>query len=262
VSGDPESVSTTGKYSAAGDAGPADNAPMASQLFALCFAASQPADLTRFWSALLEWETDGDTLLPGDDTGFPINFLPRPEPKTVPNLMHFDLTSTSLADQQRTVARALELGARHIDVGQLPEERHVVLADPEGNEFCVIEPGNNFLADCGFIGALACDGSQEVGYFWSKALGWPLVWDQDQETAIRSPIGGPKITWGGPPVAPKTGRNRVYFDLAPPDGDWRAEVDRLVSLGATRVDPGQSDGRLTMADPDGNEFTVSVNGRG
>ena len=80
-----------------------------------------------------------------------------------------------------------------------------MLADPEGNEFCVIEPGNSFLADCGFIGALACDGSQEVGYFWSEALGWPLVWDQDQETAIRSPHGGPKITWGGPPLMPKTG---------------------------------------------------------
>ena len=99
------------------------------------------------------------------------------------------------------MARALGLGGRHIDVGQLPEEEHVVLADPEGNEFCVIEPGNNFLADCGFIGALASDGSQEVGYFWSEALGWPLVWDQDQETAIRSPYGGPKITWGGPPLS-------------------------------------------------------------
>ena len=101
------------------------------------------------------------------------------------------------------MARALELGGRHLDIGQRPEEGHVVLADPEGNEFCVIEPGNNFLADCGFIGALSSDGSQEVGYFWSKALGWPLVWDQDQETAIRSPHGGPKITWGGPPVAPE-----------------------------------------------------------
>ena len=46
-----------------------------------------------------------------------------------------------------------------------------MLADPEGNEFCVIEPGNNFLADCGFVGALACDGSQEVGYFWSDGAG-------------------------------------------------------------------------------------------
>ena len=103
-----------------------------------------------------------------------------------------------------------------------------------------------------------CDGSQEVGYFWSEALGWPLVWDQDQETAIRSPHGGPKITWGGPPVRPKTGRNRLHFDLAPPaDGDQQAEVDRLVSLGATRIDIGQGEvGRVAMIDPDGNEFCV------
>jgi hypothetical protein len=41
---------------------------------------------------------------------------------------------------QRTVTRAVERGARHIDVGQLPEEGHVVLADPEGNEFCLLPP--------------------------------------------------------------------------------------------------------------------------
>jgi hypothetical protein len=108
---------------------------------------------------------DGIALLPSDDTGFRIRFLPTQEQKTSPNQMHFDLTSTSLDDQQQAVARSLRLGARHIDIGQRPEEGHLVLADPEGNEFCVIEPGNNFLADCGFIGALACDGSQEVGYF-------------------------------------------------------------------------------------------------
>jgi hypothetical protein len=171
--------------------------------------------------------------------------------------MHFDLTSSSLEGQQ-TVARALGLGARHIDVGQRPEEGHVVLADPEGNEFCVIEPGNNFLADCGFIGALSCDGSQGVGHFWSEALGWPLVWDQDQETAIRSPRGGPKITWGGPPLMPKTGKNRLHFDLGPPvHGDQQAEVDRLVSLGAARVDIGQGGvSWVVMADPAGNEFCV------
>ena len=160
--------------------------------------------------------------------------------------MHFDLTSATLEDQEQTVARALALGGRHIDVGQLPEEDHVVLADPEGNEFCVIEPGNNFLAECGFIGALSSDGSQEVGYFWSEALGWPLVWDQDEETAIRAPYGGPKVTWGGPPFAPKHGKNRLHFDLAPPaDGDQQAEVDRLVSLGATRIDTTSATARPT-----------------
>ena len=201
---------------------------------------------------------DGIALLPRDDTGFRIRFLLTQEQKTSPNQMHFDLTSTSLEDQQETVERALGLGARHIDVGQLPEEGQVVLADPEGNEFCVIEPGNSFLADCGFIGAVSSDGTRQVGHFWSEALGWPLVWDQDEETAIRSPHGGPKVSWGGPPVRPKTGKNRLHFDLAPPaDGDLRAEVDRLVSLGATRIDIGQADvGRVAMADPDGNEFCV------
>src|SRR5215213_4454409 len=214
----------------------------------------------RFWSGLLGREpADSVMLLPGDDTGFRIRFAPTDEPKTGQNHAHFDLTSTSLADQRQTVARALELGARHIDIGQRPEEGHVVLADPEGNEFCVIEPGNAFLADCGFIGALACDGSREAGLFWSEALGWPLVWDQDQETAIRSPHGGPKITWGGPPLMPKTGKNRLHFDLAPPvPGDQRAEVDRLAALGATRIDIGQRDvGWVVLADPDGNEFCVA-----
>jgi predicted enzyme related to lactoylglutathione lyase len=236
---------------------------MTSHLQALCFDANDPLRLAPFWAGVLGWEMVDDpdggiALLPSDDTGFRLEFFPTQEPKTRPNQMHFDLTSTSLEDQQGTVARALELGGRHIDVGQLPEEDHVVLADPEGNEFCVIEPGNDFLADCGFIGAVSSDGSREVGYFWSEALGWPLVWDQDQETAIRSPLGGPKITWGGPPVAPKQGKNRLHFDIAPPaNGDQQAEVERLVSLGATRIDIGQGEvSWVVMADPDGNEFCV------
>ncbi len=233
---------------------------MTSQLVALCMDANDPPRLARFWAGVLGWQPveDGTVLLPDDDTGFRLRFSATEEPKAGPNQMHPDLTSTSLEDQQATVERALALGARHIDVGQRPEEGHVVLADPEGNEFCVIEPGNRFLAECGFLGALACDGSQEVGYFWSAALGWPLVWDQDQETAIRSPHGGPKITWGGPPLNPRTGRNRLRFDLAPPaDRDQRAEVDALVALGARRLDGGPDEAsRVAMTDPDGNEFAV------
>jgi predicted enzyme related to lactoylglutathione lyase len=230
-------------------------------LYALSFDANDPGRLALFWAGVLGWDTgdeadDGVALVPSDDTGFRLRFLPSPEQKSGQNRMHFDLTSTSLDDQQQTVERALALGGRHIDVGQRPEEGHVVLADPEGNEFCVIEPGNNFLADCGFIGAVSCDGSQQVGYFWSEALGWPLVWDQDQETAIRSPHGGPKITWGGPPLMPKPAKNRLHFDVASTEGgDQPAEVERLVSLGATRIDIGDGDG-IPMADPDGNEFCI------
>ncbi|MFJ6671229.1 VOC family protein [Actinosynnema sp. NPDC091369] len=237
---------------------------MACHLVALRFGANDPLGLARFWAGVLGWEVtdsaqDGIALVPDDDTGFPVRFFPDAEPKTGQNQLHFDLTSASAEQQRQTVARSVDLGARHIDIGQSAEETHVVLADPEGNEFCVIEPGNNFLAECGFLGALSCDGSQEVGYFWSEVLGWPLVWDQDTETAIRSPHGGPKITWGGPPLRPKTGRNRLRFDLAPAaGGDQRAEVDRLVALGATRAgDDPDRPGRVLLTDPDGNEFSVS-----
>jgi predicted enzyme related to lactoylglutathione lyase len=236
---------------------------MTLNLVALAVDAHDPKRLATFWGELLRWEMaaepdDGFAVLPSDDTGFRMEFFPTSTESRGLNQIHFHLTSTSLDDQQQTVARAVGLGARHIDVGQRPDEGHLVLSDPDGNEFCVIEPGNNFLAECGFFAELACDGSQEVGYFWSQALDWPLVWDQDQETSIRSPQGGPKISWGGPPVRTKTGPNRMHFDLAPQvDGDQREEVARLVSLGATHLDIGQGDVNwVVMADPDGNEFCV------
>jgi predicted enzyme related to lactoylglutathione lyase len=236
---------------------------MTSRIAALAFDANDPARLAPFWAGVLRREMVDDpdggiALLPDDDTGFRIEFFPTLEPKTGPNQMHFDLASGSVEEQQETVARALALGGRHLDIGQGPDADHVVLADPEGNEFCVIPAGNNFLAGCGFLGCLSSDGSREVGRFWSAALGWPLVWDQDEETAIQSPRGGTKISWGGPPYNPKTGTNRLHLDLAPPAGsDQEAEVERLVSLGARPIDIGQGDvSWVVMADPDGNEFCV------
>jgi predicted enzyme related to lactoylglutathione lyase len=236
---------------------------MTCQLLAVCLDANDPLGLARFWGGVLGWEMVGDAhdvvaLVPGDDTGFGFRFLPAQKQKYSQNDRHFHLTSTSLDDQRLTVARSLELGARHIDVGQRPEEGHVVLADPEGNEFCVIEPGNKYLAGCGFLGELTCVGSREVGYFWSEALGWPLVWDQGLQTAIRSPRGGPKISWDGEWMRPQTGKSRLHFDLAPPvHGDLQDEAGRLVSLGATRIGIGLGEAsRVAMADPDGREFCV------
>jgi catechol 2,3-dioxygenase-like lactoylglutathione lyase family enzyme len=235
---------------------------MTCHLHAVSFDANDPLRLGTFWAGVLGRElddsADGIALLPSDEPGYRIEFPLTQEPKLGPNQIHFDVTSASLEDQQRTVARALELGGRHLDIGQDPDDGHVVLADPEGNEFCVIEAENNFLADTGRLGAINCDGSQEVGYFWAEALGWRLVWDQDEETAIQSPLGGSKMSWGGPPVRTKTGKNRLHLDIAPSaGGDQQAEVDRLVTLGATRLDIGQGDVTwVVMADPDGNEFCV------
>jgi predicted enzyme related to lactoylglutathione lyase len=228
---------------------------MTVRLAALEFDALGPGALAGFWGRILRREigSDGVTLAGHRDTDFDLHFVPTDIAKSALNRMHFDLTSASIEDQQRSVELALSLGARHFDVGQRGDEGHVVLADPEGNEFCVIEPGNNFLADTARIGALAGDGSREVGYFWSGMLGWPLVWDQDEETAIQSPGGGTKITWGGPPVAPKHGRNRLRWMLES-DGSIHEEVARIRALGAEVLTTGAA--RIECADPDGNEFVL------
>jgi len=229
---------------------------MPSRLLALSFDAQDPARLAAFWAGLLGRVVVDDlrgALLPGTETQVGLRFTPGGTGKAGPNRVHLHLTSTGAAGQRDTVAAALERGAGHLDVGQLPEEGHVVLADPEGNEFCVIEPGSSFVAGCGLLGELACDGTRQVGLFWSRALDWPLVWDQDQETAIQSPHGGTKVAWGGPPVSPRHGRNRQRFELAPADGGLAAEVDRLVTLGATWLGSAE-DSAVELADPDGNEF--------
>ena len=232
---------------------------MSSRLLALTFDAHDPGRLARFWAGLLERVVVDDArgpLLPGSDTQVGLRFTPSRTEKNGPNQVHLHLTSTSAAGQQDTVAAALKLGADHLDVGQLPEDGHVVLADPEGNEFCVIEPRNSYLSGCGFLGELACDGARQVGLFWAEALGWPLVWDENQETAVQSPHGGTKVAWGGPAVSPKPGRNRQRFDLTAGDGDLAAEADRLVALGATRIGSA-ADGTVELADPDGNEFCLT-----
>ena len=130
-----------------------------------------------------------------------------------------------------------------------------MLADPGGNEFCVIEAGNGFLAGCGRLGELSCDGTREVGLFWSEALGWPLVWDQDEETAIQSPHGGTKVSLGWPARGAQAGRNRQRFDLAAAgrrQRRWRGSSRSV----PTRL--GDRDGGVELADPDGNEFCVTT----
>ncbi len=61
-------------------------------------------------------------------------FLNVPEAKTIKNRLHLDLRPD---DQEAEVQRALNLGATHADIGQ-GEQTWVVLADPEGNEFCIL----------------------------------------------------------------------------------------------------------------------------
>ena len=237
---------------------------LSTRLVTLCFDANDPLRLARFWAATLHWdiydETDEEiSLVPTDGTRFLFLFLPVPEPKTGKNRIHLDLVSESPEHQSEMVDRLIALGARRVDIGQSSDVDHVVLADPEGNEFCVVLRGD-FLATTDLVGAIVFEPADPiVGRFWSEATGWPIVYDQDGDTAIREPDGrGPFVTFGPPTGAAKTGKNRLHLDIAPPtDGDQDAEVERLIALGARRIDIGQGDvSWVVLADPEGNELCV------
>ena len=225
---------------------------------AVTYDAQDPARLAQFWAALLGREpveeADG-VLLPGAGEQLGLRFAADGAPPQKRHRMHLHLTSTSLPDQQRTVAAAVELGAAHVDFGQRPEEGHVVLSDPGGYAFCVIEPDDRFLAGCGRLGELTCDGTREVGMFWRDVLGWPLVWDRNEETAVQSPRGGTKVSWGGEPVSSREGADRQRLELMATGGDLEAEADRLVGLGARRLRT-MAPGTLLLTDPDGTEFRL------
>ena len=226
---------------------------MVSRLHALTVLATDPEDLAVFWASLLGWERDGLDVVPTEAMPLRLTFAATDLPQTGLNQMHLHLTSNA-ASQEETVARVLALGGTHLDVGQLPGEGHVVLADPDDNEFCVIEAGNNWLAGTSFLGEVAADGTRVVGLFWAAALDWPLVWDEGGETAISPPEGGFKIAWGGEPLNERHGPNRLYFVLVAEE--LEAEVERLVGLGASVADR-QGD-EVKMTDPDGNEFHLRL----
>ena len=226
---------------------------MALRLEAVTFEVAEVPAVAAFWAGLLDRDVlaeSGGALVSGNETQVGLRFVASHTDQVGPRRLHLHLTSSSLDDQLRTVETAVRMGGRHIDVGQEPDDDFIVLADPGGNEVCVIGPENGFLAGTGFLGEVTCDGTRDVGLFWRDALHWPLVWDENQETVVQSPLGGTKVSWGGPPVEPKQGRNRQRLDLV--TADPSSEAERLVTLGATLL-ADLVDG-VELADPDGNEF--------
>lgn len=112
---------------------------MALTFDALCIDATDVGRLAGWWAEVLGWpqevSDDGDVILRAPAGAGPDwLFLAVPEAKTVKNRLHVDFTPD---DQQAEVDRLIALGARHADIGQ-GEQSWVVLADPEGNEFCIL----------------------------------------------------------------------------------------------------------------------------
>ena len=232
---------------------------MTLHLDAVVFDVADASAAAAFWAGLLDREVlpePGGASVPGTVTQVGLRFVTSDTVQLGPRQLHLHLTSSTLEHQQQTVQRALDLGGRHLDVGQSPDDRFIVLADPADDELCVIEPGNTYLAGTGFLGEVTCDGTRDVGVFWHEALGWPLVLDENGQTAIQSPHGGTKISWDSwdswedPSTPSEHVRTQQRFDLLA--ADLAFETERLVALGATRL--AEQEGHLEMADPDGHEF--------
>jgi predicted enzyme related to lactoylglutathione lyase len=118
---------------------------MAIRVQCLAVDSNDPDKLARFWADVLGWRRtyeDGDEVVleppagsPEDGVAPDLLFLRVPEPKSVKNRLHLDLRPD---DQEAEVGRVEALGAQRVSVGQGDDVSWVVLADPEGNEFCVL----------------------------------------------------------------------------------------------------------------------------
>lgn len=240
---------------------------MALRLVQVSINARDDAALGRFWADALGWgvssEGPGVTNVEPVGVAYPdpaavcVDVVSVPDPERATYRVHLDLATTSAAHQAELVARLVELGATPADVGQ-GDVPWTVLADPEGNVFCVLEP-RPVYADTGPIAAVVVDclDPRAMARFWGEAMDWTVHEVTDDQATLRSAQGvGPYLEFLRTPE--KTVWTRVHLDLRPyPGDDQAAEVERLRALGATDADIGQGDVPwVVLADPEGSAFCV------
>lgn len=237
---------------------------MSTVLCGLVLDARDPVSLGRFWASALGWEAD-----PPDEAGLALRapWAPEPRPwclrlRQAPassgrNRLHLDLSSTSDAEQTATVERLVDLGAEHVDIGQ-GDVPWVVLADPEGNEFCVLEPRETY-AGIGTLAAVVVSSPQphQLASFWRIASGWTVAYETTDVVGLRSPDdGGPFLEFVRSPADGSGDRLRLEVAVRRGD-DQSGDVARLVRLGASRLPPDGDGTRIpALADPEGNGFLV------
>ena len=115
---------------------------MTSRISSIAINANDPAAIAGFWAAALGWqvveEEPGFISVGAADGSWPtIDVAQVPERKSGKNRLHIDLRADG-SSMQEEVERLIGLGAQRVDVGQSAEATWTVLADPEGNEFCVL----------------------------------------------------------------------------------------------------------------------------
>jgi len=241
---------------------------MVTRLENLVFDCADPIALGTWWSEALQWpvrfpeQGEIETFSPNEDLWIPsLLFLACPDAKVGKNRVHLDLSTRDAADHVELVAELCERGARQVDIGQ-PDQSWVVLADPEGNEFCVLEPRERYR-DSGRLAAIVVDSRDPLAHaqFWAEASGWSIGYRSDDVVSLHRPSDRPPDIDFVRDPQPKVVKLRVHFDVAPMDGmSVRVETDRLIRLGAVEADVGQhadpATNWIVLTDPEGDEFCV------
>jgi predicted enzyme related to lactoylglutathione lyase len=241
---------------------------MTTRLTSVVIDAAHPAALAGWWSEAIGWPVTfsaPDEVVvepPGNGQSFDVPALvfgASDDPKTTKNRVHLDLASDSVERQAALIERLVGTGANYVEIGQ-SDVPWVVLADPEGNEFCVLEPRERHVGR-GPLASIVVDAADPstLAAFWAAASGWPIAVEHDTGVSLHNPRGLlPDLDLVRVDDA-KVVKNRVHLDVAPYQGeDHAAEVARLVALGAEPADVGQG-GDVTwvvLADPEGNELCV------
>jgi predicted enzyme related to lactoylglutathione lyase len=114
---------------------------MTSRLAVIAIDAVDNRRIAEFWCAVLGWrvvEEDPEFIsIAGDGPGVTIDIATVPERKQLKNRLHLEVRADGVSTEQE-LQRLLDLGATHVDLGQPADATWTVLADPEGNEFCLL----------------------------------------------------------------------------------------------------------------------------
>lgn len=173
--------------------------------------------------------------------------------------LHLDLLGGDPQEQEAVVERLLGLGAARVEIGQ-GDVPWVVLADPDGNAFCVIEERAAYR-NTGPIAALPLDSAdpEREAAFYSALTGWVPA-EGGGVVTLRHRSGTGPLLQLCPELAPKVRQNRTHLDVRPdPAGpDQAGLVELALSLGATRATEHWAQGHpwVVLRDPSGNEFCV------
>ena len=226
----------------------------------LVMDAADPRRLGRFWEAVVGGEqlTDEpagyETRMTVDGLELDLCFQPVPEPAAPAPRLHLDLLGG--VRQGEEVERLLALGATHLDIGQR-DVPWVVLADPEGNPFCVMEERSVYV-DTGPVAALPLESADtdRDAAFWTWLTGWtdaPGV----APRSLRHPSRRGPLLELCPERGPKQGKNRIHLDVRLETGDDPDAVQAEVVARGGALLPRNPEVRWrSCLDPSGNEFCL------